>query len=798
MNAHTPVEGERTGGRPALDRQVLAVQQADLLRYIADPDDPEAFGALEPGEIARALGRDPSNLRKTLQVLERGGLVTSKPVALTPAAIDLIPRLAILAGDAPLQAGLPPLTYEQIREDENNPREIFDPKELALLAESIARRGLKQPILVRLDADGQGATLNDGARRYRAIGKLIGAGDPRWPADRHIPYHLTAATDEGEILADAVITSLQRVDLHPIDEGNAFAKLKTFGWTTGRILEEIGCDRRYLEQRLDLLNLTEAQQGRMRLDPDDDNYLSISGARKMLQHLRKIGQNADQLDLETRTLDLSAKEQLALVETAWAVDHAPGKVWAPVSEDIAGGALSTLIGRALLEVKPGAPGYRAPMIRVLRDTTAAGPWLAGNGYLDDPKALLFRVRETVLGRDKAVRLADEKRYATSELNPDPDPLVVNGQRFPNATHAEEARRLLAGGGPSNSGGGSTKREEASPGAPAKDEDADPLAGLTPRHWLIVLELADRILRNPVLPHPLPTGATRVGKYWLDGRLDPLVQDHKLISFHNPGGGGGWVGCVTAAGWDAVRRVVSVSRNQQIPAEELAKIRAMAAQANWPGPGYVTAWLNLDEEPDAAAAAAPPPAEDDDQEAEDAAAEEAAEAAAALLSRLEDELGSDGAFPALLAEAGVTLPLRVGKGDTAGVIFDATGADVLTLDVNREHPDDLVTARALLIILAIQEAAECEIGLEPETPIAAGTATTEPAVPVRQSITPEYIVCLEDGRRFRSLKQHLRNTYGLMPEQYRERWGLPRDYPMLAPNYARRRADLARAMTLGIG
>lgn len=72
----------------------------------------------------------------------------------------------------------------------------------------------------------------------------------------------------------------------------------------------------------------------------------------------------------------------------------------------------------------------------------------------------------------------------------------------------------------------------------------------------------------------------------------------------------------------------------------------------------------------------------------------------------------------------------------------------------------------------------------------------PAVPVRQSITPDYLVCLEDGRRLKMLKRHLRAAYGLSPSEYRERWGLPGDYPMVAPNYASRRSDLARQMGLG--
>ena len=72
----------------------------------------------------------------------------------------------------------------------------------------------------------------------------------------------------------------------------------------------------------------------------------------------------------------------------------------------------------------------------------------------------------------------------------------------------------------------------------------------------------------------------------------------------------------------------------------------------------------------------------------------------------------------------------------------------------------------------------------------------PAVPVRNSVTPDYIVCLEDGRRLKMLKRHLQTAYGMTPEQYRERWNLPADYPMVAPNYARRRSELAKEIGLG--
>jgi predicted transcriptional regulator len=73
---------------------------------------------------------------------------------------------------------------------------------------------------------------------------------------------------------------------------------------------------------------------------------------------------------------------------------------------------------------------------------------------------------------------------------------------------------------------------------------------------------------------------------------------------------------------------------------------------------------------------------------------------------------------------------------------------------------------------------------------------KPAVSVKKSMTPEYLVCLEDGKRFKSLKRHLRTQYNMTPEQYRDKWGLPPDYPMVAPNYAVARSQLAKKMGLG--
>ena len=83
---------------------------------------------------------------------------------------------------------------------------------------------------------------------------------------------------------------------------------------------------------------------------------------------------------------------------------------------------------------------------------------------------------------------------------------------------------------------------------------------------------------------------------------------------------------------------------------------------------------------------------------------------------------------------------------------------------------------------------------------AGKSSSElgpvPAVPVNKSVTDEFLICLEDGKEFKSLKRHLRSKYNMSPEEYREKWNLPGDYPMVAPSYARQRSKLAKKMRLG--
>ena len=83
-----------------------------------------------------------------------------------------------------------------------------------------------------------------------------------------------------------------------------------------------------------------------------------------------------------------------------------------------------------------------------------------------------------------------------------------------------------------------------------------------------------------------------------------------------------------------------------------------------------------------------------------------------------------------------------------------------------------------------------------SPVDAAPTTARPIVPVKKSVMPDYIICLEDGKKLKMLKRHLRTSYNLTPDEYRAKWGLPADYPMVAPNYAVQRSDFAKKIGLG--
>ena len=123
-----------------------------------------------------------------------------------------------------------------------------------------------------------------------------------------------------------------------------------------------------------------------------------------------------------------------------------------------------------------------------------------------------------------------------------------------------------------------------------------------------------------------------------------------------------------------------------------------------------------------------------------------------------------------------------------------GSDVLGLTaqiVSAHVSNNPVAPDALPALIQDVYRTLAGVGKEPSQP-----DKPQPAVPVKRSVFPDHIVCLEDGKKLKMLKRHLKTAYNMTPEQYRERWGLTSDYPMVAPNYAKHRSSLAKKIGLG--
>jgi predicted transcriptional regulator len=127
--------------------------------------------------------------------------------------------------------------------------------------------------------------------------------------------------------------------------------------------------------------------------------------------------------------------------------------------------------------------------------------------------------------------------------------------------------------------------------------------------------------------------------------------------------------------------------------------------------------------------------------------------------------------------------------------EAEGVDLLglTAEIVAAHvSNNTVSVEELPILINHVYRSLSSIG----QPIEIAPEKPQPAVPVKRSVHPDYIICLEDGKRLKMLKRHLKTAYNMTPEEYRERWGLAPDYPMVAPNYARQRSKLAKEIGLG--
>ncbi|MGH7046769.1 MAG: MucR family transcriptional regulator [Stellaceae bacterium] len=119
------------------------------------------------------------------------------------------------------------------------------------------------------------------------------------------------------------------------------------------------------------------------------------------------------------------------------------------------------------------------------------------------------------------------------------------------------------------------------------------------------------------------------------------------------------------------------------------------------------------------------------------------------------------------------------------------ADVVAAYVSNNTLPTTQLAEVINAVYGSLKGLEGQVAEPPPEPV-------KPAVPIRKSVTPDYLICLEDGKKLKMLKRHLRSTYNLTPDEYRARWGLAPDYPMVAPNYAEQRSAFAKKIGLGRG
>jgi ParB/RepB/Spo0J family partition protein len=318
----------------------LALENAPLLRRL------QAQDFASKTQLAAHLGRDLPNLNKTLKRLAAEGLIDG--VQLTAAGANAVRAIAGLEGASPppmaaAPAGYAELIWLQVEPDPLNPRKHFDDAALEELADSIARDGLLENLVVRSARVGSGGPegpttagqhrLVAGERRWRAIGKLIERG--AWPRERPILCKVVDLDDAGHRRV-ALVENLQRKDLRPIDEAQALkALMEVTGAGTAEVAQEIGFTQRFVQQRLQLLELPDKLQ-----DQVNAGELPIEKARTAIAILPKlppikqvelregkitVDEAKDWLDRRPPALELSPQAWLMAVEIFDAMDRKPMK-----------------------------------------------------------------------------------------------------------------------------------------------------------------------------------------------------------------------------------------------------------------------------------------------------------------------------------------------------------------------------------------------------------------------------------------------------------------------------------------
>lgn len=781
MNAHSPQSSTPTVEAQAL---ALAATNADVLRAVRDGD------LSTPTEVARATGRAAKNMSRDVGVLIREALLAKTgdaPYRLTAAGQAALMAVDIAqgrlepppanAGEAGEGTGVLLLRHEQIRPNPLNPRKAMDEAAIANLAETIAEDGDLLQNLVVFPADAEGVhLLAAGERRWRAVGKLIAEG--RWPENRRLRA-IERENTIGQTSYVALVENGQRENLTLIEQARAYlALVEETGWSAREAALKTGRDPRSVQEMLKVLR---------EADPADIARHEAGDPDMKWEDLRnsvKRPAEPEQRDIEEVTgeqpapnpwiankVPLQRDEVVALVEIVaryWDRDRChPSrastiKISRPYPYSVTGALQRAKLAELITEPRGG--GKIETFVAFL---PAARDWLMERGMWPEGGW-----RAAALSKAYALRGEPfEGRWATYWLNEaEPSPVQA-----PLATPT-----------PALAGGGASSQPVKPPRAPAA-----PDAELNPVEQMAMIELAWKVRTAPDAHDGSGVPLARVHRYWLDAAASQLTAKGLVVFTHTRGGP--HAGMPKAGrDWIDAHYPNGVSQaDREWAQDHLDDSHETGAD------GFITPWLNVP------ASAAAPEGEAPEPEPEEVplAFDEAGGISAERSERLdaEDEAASrclddvsaaldhsdDFDRRAVFERSGIAFPLAGGIGEDVGVIFDAKHRPVLTLDPDNQLPDAQVRAQVLAIVTTLNAAVieEADVAVLDGDP---GQRRTDPVVPIRRSITPETITCLEDGRKFASLTAHLRQSYGLTPDAYRARWGLPADYPMVAPNVAHRR------------
>lgn len=415
----------------------LALSAEPLLRAIA------AGGWSTMAELANQSGRHPNNVSRDLGAADKGGLIVREPaLALTEAgvaALAAIDRANAETGTNPVRLddtdqgeGILLLRHDQIHIGKLNPRKKFDPVKMEELVDDIASRGLKTNLHARtLVGDATTHELIAGERRWRAVGMAIERG--LLPADYPIRVLVEDMDDAGHRIA-ALLENIQRDDLTPLEEAEAFAHLvNTTGLTTAEVAELAKKkSREYVQQRIRLLKLTDYEKARL-----ESGDMSLSEARRALAN-------------RVEPLELTAREALVLAEVMAATTE-PGSYAARWQTALLDGRaefedadLGSLLRRNLLQIH--TPDDQTPHYRITTFNELA--WKQIDATM--PQVLspanrataLLSYRAAVVGADAAEQADTDGKFVTPWLN-EPFPFSPEQQATADRLEAEKTARADA-------------------------------------------------------------------------------------------------------------------------------------------------------------------------------------------------------------------------------------------------------------------------------------------------------------------------------------------------------------------